>query len=202
MDTPYNRSSIAFVILAILTFASSAAQAVTISVGTYEFGSRSTWLETIEGEGAGVTVVNGGAYGSPSPAWAGGAVSGICASVCQPNSIATTFSVASNTLLVQFQADGNDGLADFIVDNVSVGTYNTVNAGWIQIVISGLSNIAHTIKVAGLPNPTNGHDDLAIDVFGAINTQTVVPVPAAFPLFGTGLAVLGFLGWRRRRKAI
>lgn len=27
------------------------------------------------------------------------------------------------------------------------------------------------------------------------------PVPAALPLFGTGLAALGFLGWRRRRKA-
>jgi len=27
-----------------------------------------------------------------------------------------------------------------------------------------------------------------------------VPLPAAFPLFGTGLGILGFLGWRRRRK--
>lgn len=27
-----------------------------------------------------------------------------------------------------------------------------------------------------------------------------VPIPAALPLFGTGLAVMGFLGWRRKRK--
>ena len=27
-----------------------------------------------------------------------------------------------------------------------------------------------------------------------------VPLPAALPLFGTGLGILGFLGWRRRRK--
>jgi hypothetical protein len=26
-----------------------------------------------------------------------------------------------------------------------------------------------------------------------------VPLPAAFPLFGTGLGILGFMGWRRRR---
>jgi hypothetical protein len=32
-------------------------------------------------------------------------------------------------------------------------------------------------------------------------TVTHVPVPAALPLFGTGLGILGFLGWRRRRKA-
>ncbi|MBL4891335.1 MAG: hypothetical protein JKX91_05830 [Rhizobiaceae bacterium] len=28
-----------------------------------------------------------------------------------------------------------------------------------------------------------------------------VPIPAALPLFGTGLAILGFLGWRKKRKA-
>ena len=30
---------------------------------------------------------------------------------------------------------------------------------------------------------------------------TVMPLPSALPLFGTGLGILGFLGWRRRRKA-
>ena len=28
----------------------------------------------------------------------------------------------------------------------------------------------------------------------------VIPLPAALPLYGTGLAVMGFLGWRRKRK--
>jgi len=27
-----------------------------------------------------------------------------------------------------------------------------------------------------------------------------VPLPAALPLFGTGLALMGFIGWRRKRK--
>ena len=31
--------------------------------------------------------------------------------------------------------------------------------------------------------------------------QSAVPLPAALPLYGTGLAVIGFFGWRRRRKA-
>ncbi len=30
---------------------------------------------------------------------------------------------------------------------------------------------------------------------------SAVPLPAAAPLYGAGLAVLGFLGWRKRRKA-
>lgn len=34
-----------------------------------------------------------------------------------------------------------------------------------------------------------------------VSSASVVPVPAALPLFGTGLAVLGLIGWRRKRKA-
>ena len=29
-----------------------------------------------------------------------------------------------------------------------------------------------------------------------------VPLPTALPLFASGVALLGFLGWRRKRKAI
>lgn len=30
---------------------------------------------------------------------------------------------------------------------------------------------------------------------------TVVPIPAALPLFGTAVAITGFMGWRNRRRA-
>jgi len=33
-----------------------------------------------------------------------------------------------------------------------------------------------------------------------INAPSVVPLPAALPLYGTGLAIMGFVGWRRKRK--
>ena len=32
-------------------------------------------------------------------------------------------------------------------------------------------------------------------------TVSAVPLPAAFPLYGAGLALIGFIGWRKRRKA-
>lgn len=36
----------------------------------------------------------------------------------------------------------------------------------------------------------------------AINgTVTTTPLPAALPLFATGLGALGLLGWRRKRQA-
>ena len=40
-----------------------------------------------------------------------------------------------------------------------------------------------------LNGPTSGQDQIA------------TPVPAALPLFATGLGALGLLGWRRKRKA-
>jgi hypothetical protein len=60
----------------------------------------------------------------------------------------------------------------------------------------------------GLMNP-----DTAFTSFSLINTSRFdgmgvdrihlapIPLPAALPLFATGLGILGFLGWRRRRKA-
>lgn len=39
------------------------------------------------------------------------------------------------------------------------------------------------------------------DIFGTSALVSAVPVPAALPLFGTGLAIMGFLGWRRKSKA-
>jgi hypothetical protein len=43
-------------------------------------------------------------------------------------------------------------------------------------------------------DPT-GYDALAIDSIGA-----TTPLPAALPLFATGLGALGLFGWRRKRK--
>jgi hypothetical protein len=35
----------------------------------------------------------------------------------------------------------------------------------------------------------------------SLTPNSAVPVPAALPLFATGLGALGLLGWRRKRKA-
>lgn len=37
---------------------------------------------------------------------------------------------------------------------------------------------------------------------GGIDTLTQTPIPAAFPLFVSGLSGLGLLGWRRKRKKL
>jgi len=55
---------------------------------------------------------------------------------------------------------------------------------------------ASTSNGVGLPPITS--NDVTVTVVPEV-TQT--PLPAALPLFATGLGGLGLLGWRRKQKA-
>ena len=46
---------------------------------------------------------------------------------------------------------------------------------------------------------SNALDNITVTDLGPVST---VPLPAALPLFATGLGALGLLGWRKKRKAI
>ncbi|MCG8493609.1 MAG: VPLPA-CTERM sorting domain-containing protein [Sneathiellales bacterium] len=45
------------------------------------------------------------------------------------------------------------------------------------------------------------HDGFKIKSITVEPHLSVVPLPAALPLYGAGVAILGFMGWRRKRKA-
>lgn len=48
---------------------------------------------------------------------------------------------------------------------------------------------------------TNGQVDFNnIGFTGELSNPSVVPLPASLPLVGSGLALMGFLGWRKKRK--
>jgi hypothetical protein len=76
-------------------------------------------------------------------------------------------------------------------------TYAIQNAG-TYVLLFGVTNWADTAFDSGLAfsgltvggTPIGGEDDIA-----------ATPLPAALPLFATGLGALGLLGWRRKRKA-
>jgi hypothetical protein len=56
----------------------------------------------------------------------------------------------------------------------------------------------------GLPTGGPGRyfdGNFVVSEFTATATAVITPLPAALPLFATGLGALGLLGWRRKRKA-
>ena len=137
----------------VLAAMATSVSAATISVGThvnpYAYSDRNTAFDqNIESESAAVTKsgsyfnynVDGGATAWGSGTW-------LLNSGAPADFVEMAFSVLADTLYVQFQADSNDGVAEFIVDGTSVGTLNTFNRGWVQVEISGLSLAAHTLRV-------------------------------------------------------
>lgn len=87
----------------------------------------------------------------------------------------------------------------------SLGVFNSVQQNFQQnnIYFMGVTSDAIFSSLVFRDLTNNGSDRIGLDdiVFATSNGgASIVPVPAALPLFGTGLAVMGFIGWRRKRK--
>jgi len=54
--------------------------------------------------------------------------------------------------------------------------------------------------IVSFRDPTNASQFQLLFSDGIGNSSAATPLPAAFPLFVSGVGVLGFLGWRRKRK--
>ncbi len=87
----------------------------------------------------------------------------------------------------------------FTINNVFSSSYNLMTSiGPITgtaLFSSGFPITAGELiinSVAGAPLPDA--------TFSAVGFQSATPLPAALPLFATGLGALGLLGWRRKRK--
>jgi hypothetical protein len=75
-----------------------------------------------------------------------------------------------------------------------------VNGGFLDLSGTGI------VTLTGF-DPTPGSFFLSGQGGTGVNltfssTVSAVPLPAALPLFATGLGALGLLGWRRKRKAL
>lgn len=77
----------------------------------------------------------------------------------------------------------------------SIGNDDAQGGGVFPIAFAGTFD---TVRIKDT-SPTRGLTTGGFDV-DAVRV-TPVPLPAALPLLGAGLAVLGFVGWRRRQAA-
>jgi hypothetical protein len=119
--------------------------------------------------------------------------------------IGTTAPVGSSANLLAFTSSVDTANGQ----NTSPGTFNapTLNPD----LTSGSSSKDSDLLIASLAAPYSITErfDFTLGAgttvnFSASTTLTpgpVIPLPAALPLFATGIGGLGLLGWRRKRKA-
>jgi hypothetical protein len=96
----------------------------------------------------------------------------------------------------------------FNMDGANVPQVWFESAGWLVTLPTGC-NPSSTTCTWGIQPGNIGLVDVIIpagetQIFGdwvTTTESTATPLPAALPLFATGLGALGLLGWRRKRKA-
>jgi hypothetical protein len=102
------------------------------------------------------------------------------------------------TALLNTVMEGDPGLN-------SVEYYDTISLpnSAFSLLASGSPTVSLTLQGPGLGVlGTTTFNAAALD-FSTITINTIgtaTPLPAALPLFATGLGALGLLGWRRKRK--
>jgi hypothetical protein len=111
--------------------------------------------------------------------------------------------------LVEWEASrtgstGSSGTHSLIINEYSDSTFSTL----IGMTSSGLGAEIFNLAPGYFRIQSEMNDAFSRSLAGnadwsfryVVSQATVVPLPAALPLFGTGLGLLGFLGWRRRRR--
>lgn len=99
--------------------------------------------------------------------------------------------------------NGSDGIGDGDSFEILLALSSTVDAGngdayidtqyMIDLILGSDRVDARIAMHVG----DCGYTSCVVDTW----PPSVVPLPAALPLYGTGLAVMGLIGWRKRRKA-
>ena len=129
------------------------------------------------------------------------------------DNVTHTFTMSAPTLVTTL--NGADGIvfapnSSLLVGGQGTGFMYNVTPGSPATVTSA-STVTASFHLALAPNGlsvytsafsgplVNGNvDDIA--PLSGLGSQTNTPLPAALPLFASGAGVLGYFGWRRKRK--
>lgn len=170
------------------TFASYAtnvdlSSSTVLDVGDFTILGPATGIARIDADGFGITPVNGTAYVQ------GVGIAG--------EFMSFTFDTAITAFGVDLFAINNDQERtqveiDSVVYLLPVVTGDLASFFGITST-TAFTTVTFNVLTQGLGEDA-GFDNIS---YGT----AVVPLPAALPLYGTGLAIAGLIGWRRARKA-
>jgi hypothetical protein len=177
-----------------------------VTNGGFETGDFTGWADT----GAGPTYVGN----SPNVPFAGSFAAQLGA-VGSDNFLSqtlTTVSSTSYTLSFWHIYDPSAGpIGDFSVQWDGTTIYGPILSTsppspqiWTPYSFTVTGTGSDTLTIVSRNDPSyQGLDNVCVSSDGSCPFVSVsaVPLPAALPLFASGLGALGLLGWRRKRKA-
>ena len=118
----------------------------------------------------------------------------------------TTTQELSNTDITSltFIANTPNGLVFFNTADLDTTGANFYNSSVTPAtVFDGTGNLgllaAYALGIFAGATDINGNE-ISEDYVGVWTDPSATPLPAALPLFATGLGVMGLFGWRRKRK--
>lgn len=114
-------------------------------------------------------------------------VSGNCNTI-GPTTVPCTYTAIPNTNFTWTSTNGVVGFKNPTVDETAL-LASILGLGCSDAICGDLISLDEALSLTGL----------TLESFEALGNST--PLPAALPLFVTGLGALGLLGWRRKRKA-
>ena len=141
-------------------------------------------------------------------------------SLTNPLSLATLDLTELNNLLgtrtfsvYGYTGDGALGTGDYLL-GTSLGSFDLTGPSTVHFDVTAFVNaqiaLNDPLHFVGFQVVWASPAESAFASFGNISTSmptltyatATTPLPAAFPLFATGLGALSLLGWRRKRKAL
>ena len=119
-----------------------------------------------------------------------------------------TYSAASvgNQVIESFTLSTDPALVPFLFQSFGGNTI-AINGGDVTpgatiafaVVNGGLTAYAFFDNSGA--GPDNDYDDMVVKIEALVSgNSSTTPIPAALPLFASGLGALGLLSWRRKRK--
>ncbi len=86
-----------------------------------------------------------------------------------------------------------------------LGSVSAPFGGLYDIITAGNANFFGIYILA--MQPGQGELDISLNLSSSIDGSfdvdiSAVPLPAALPLYGAGMAIIGFIGWRRKQKRL
>lgn len=96
-----------------------------------------------------------------------------------------------------YYGSDSDSIVDTMLNSIFLDHATLLQGDYISIGMAILSLSGHAFPDDGSGEGVFGYSKNINQVL-TIETVSAVPLPAALPLFGTAMAIIGFIGWKRR----